>query len=73
MKPDPAMWRWLLERSALRAEECLYFDDVPAYCTVGASLGFQACVHDLVRGNLVKELEAMVGSGSSTATASAAR
>ena len=74
MKPNPAIWHWLLERSGLRAEECLYFDDVPAYCKAGASLGFQASVHDLVRGNLVKELEAMVDPGSSTASsASAAR
>ncbi|MFH2113903.1 MAG: HAD-IA family hydrolase [Spirochaetota bacterium] len=74
MKPEPAIWRWLLERSGLAAGECLYFDDVPAYCRVGASLGFQASVHDLARGNLVKELEAMVAMGSSTASsASAAR
>ncbi len=73
MKPDPAIWLWLLQRSGLAAEECLYFDDVPAYCKMGASLGFQASMHDLARGNLVKELEAMVGSGSSTASASAAR
>lgn len=74
MKPDPAIWRWLLERSGLVAGECLYFDDVPKYCSVGASLGFQTSVHDLVQGNLVKELEAMVGTGSSTASsASAAR
>jgi glucose-1-phosphatase len=74
MKPHPDMWQWLLDRSGLSARECLYFDDVPAYIEAGAALGFQACVHDLARGNLVKELEAMVGSGSSTASsASAAR
>lgn len=74
MKPHPDMWRWLLERSGLPARECLYFDDVPAYIEAGAALGFQAHVHDLARGNLVKELEAMVATGSSTATyASAAR
>ncbi|MGD9938692.1 MAG: HAD-IA family hydrolase [Clostridia bacterium] len=74
MKPHPDMWLWLLERSGLSAGECLYFDDVPAYCEAGAALGFQARVHDLARGNLVQELEYMVGSGSSTASsASAAR
>ena len=74
MKPHPDMWRWLLERSSLAAEECIYFDDVPAYCKAGASLGFQAAMHDPVHGNLVQELETMVGKVSSTAaSASAAR
>lgn len=73
MKPDPAIWRWLLQRSGLEASECLYFDDVPAYCKAGAALGFRACVHDLLRGNLVQELETMAASVSSTASASAAR
>lgn len=72
MKPGLEIWRWLLDRSALAAQECLYFDDVPAYCEAGASLGFRACVHDLARGNLVKELETMVASGSSTASSAAA-
>jgi putative hydrolase of the HAD superfamily len=62
MKPHPDMWRWLLERSGLAAEECLYFDDVPAYCAAGAALGFRASVHDLAQGNLVRELEAMIAS-----------
>jgi FMN phosphatase YigB (HAD superfamily) len=62
MKPHPDMWRWLLERSGLAAEECLYFDDVPRYCAAGAALGFRASVHDLATGNLVRELEAMIAS-----------
>ncbi len=69
MKPHPDIWRWLLERSGLSAGECMYFDDVPAYCEAGAALGFRSSVHDLMRGNLSEELEAMVGSGFTTAHA----
>lgn len=72
MKPDPGIWHWLLQRSSLAAGECLYFDDVPAYCAMGASLGFQSRVHDLSQGNLAEELEAAVRSGSATVSSASA-
>ena len=40
MKPDPRIWRYLLEKSGTRAHESLFIDDVPAYCDAARSLGF---------------------------------
>jgi len=60
MKPDPAIWKWLLDRSGLEAKECLYFDDIAINCDIGSSLGFRAALHDPETGNLSKELEAML-------------
>ena len=42
MKPDPRIWMKLLEYSGLEAKDCLYIDDVPAYCEKAESLGFGA-------------------------------
>ena len=35
MKPDRRIWMKLLEYSGLAASDCLYVDDVRAYCDVG--------------------------------------
>jgi FMN phosphatase YigB (HAD superfamily) len=40
MKPDPAIWRALLERACLAPQECLYVDDVEAFCAAACTLGF---------------------------------
>ena len=41
MKPDPAIWRHLLESHCLAADRCIYIDDVPEYCGAAEGLGFQ--------------------------------
>lgn len=46
MKPDPEIWMALLRCSGLRAEDCLYVDDVKAYCDKAAALGFGAFQYD---------------------------
>jgi FMN phosphatase YigB (HAD superfamily) len=56
MKPDPGIWRWLLERARLEAAECLYIDDVQDYCDVAASLGFAAIRYDISAGGLSRSI-----------------
>ncbi|PKL06950.1 MAG: hypothetical protein CVV53_01685 [Spirochaetae bacterium HGW-Spirochaetae-9] len=46
MKPDPRIWLKLLEYSSLEADDCLYIDDVKAYCDTAESLGFGAFCYD---------------------------
>lgn len=46
MKPDPRIWLKLLEYSGLEAADCLYIDDVKAYCDAAKSLGFGAFCYD---------------------------
>ena len=57
MKPDPAIWRHLLQTTGLRAEQCLYIDDVPAFCGVAEGLGFTAINYLRGRTNLLQRLE----------------
>ncbi|MHB0896141.1 MAG: HAD family hydrolase [Spirochaetales bacterium] len=52
MKPDRRIWMKLLEYSGLAASDCLYIDDVRAYCDVAASLGFGAFCYDKSSDNL---------------------
>lgn len=40
-KPDPAIFRLLLSRYGLKAEECLFLDDTPANLEAAAGLGFR--------------------------------
>ena len=40
MKPDPAIFRVLLDREGLTASECVFIDDGPANVAAAASLGF---------------------------------
>jgi len=61
MKPDPRIWLKLLEYSGLAAADCLYVDDVKAYCNVAESLGFGAFCYDKnahrlshIMGNMLK-------------------
>jgi FMN phosphatase YigB (HAD superfamily) len=46
MKPDPRIWLKLLEYSGLEAGDCLYIDDVQAYCDAAMDLGFGAFCYD---------------------------
>jgi 2-haloacid dehalogenase len=41
-KPDPRIYRLLLDRAGWRAEECVFIDDSPANVAAAADLGFRA-------------------------------
>lgn len=40
MKPDPAIFRYMLEREGLTAQECVFIDDGPANVAAARELGF---------------------------------
>lgn len=42
IKPDPAIYRYLLERFALRAASCLFIDDVAANVAAAQAVGMRA-------------------------------
>ena len=42
IKPDPGIYRYLLERYGLKAEECLFVDDVQANVNGAVAVGMQA-------------------------------
>lgn len=63
MKPDPRCWTWILERSGLSAHECIYVDDVPAYCEVAESLGFRAIHHRIGANDLLQAIRGVLYSG----------
>ncbi|MCR5840744.1 MAG: HAD-IA family hydrolase, partial [Bacteroidales bacterium] len=44
MKPDPALYRILLDRYGLRGEECIFIDDNPRNAAGGESLGIRGIV-----------------------------
>ncbi len=46
IKPDPAIYRILLERYGLTAETSLFIDDNPANIEAGRQLGFQTILFD---------------------------
>ena len=60
MKPDPEIWKTLLRCSGLRAEDCLYIDDVKAYCEAAKTLGFGAFLYDKNVHNLSRILKNML-------------
>jgi len=60
MKPDPRIWLKLLEYSGLAARDCLYIDDVPAYCKAAENLGFGSFCYDKKVHNLSQILENML-------------
>ena len=57
MKPDPGIWRALLERAVLRPEQCLYIDDLEPFCLVARGLGFRALRYRKGETDLVGELQ----------------
>jgi len=60
MKPDPRIWMKLLEYSGLKAGDCLYIDDVRAYCDAASSLGFGSFCYDKNEHNLSHIVENML-------------
>ena len=56
MKPDPAIWRHLLATTGLEAWQCVYLDDVPAYCGAAEALGFTAIHYEKGRTDLLRRL-----------------
>lgn len=46
MKPDTRIWRVLLDYARLKPGDCLFIDDVPAYCAAAESLGIRAFCYD---------------------------
>ena len=41
IKPDPAIYKLLLSRYGLKAEECVFLDDTPANVEAAKALGMQ--------------------------------
>ena len=61
MKPDPALYRILLERYGLKGEECVFIDDNPRNAAGGESLGIRGLVFhnaEQIRGELEELLKA---------------
>ncbi|MFJ5136818.1 HAD-IA family hydrolase [Streptomyces sp. NPDC088707] len=59
-KPEPGMYRLVLEELGLRAEECVFVDDTEQYLPPAADLGF-ATVHAVDPARTVTALEALLG------------
>ncbi len=57
LKPDPRLFRTLLELMGLAAEQVLYVDDDPAHADAAASLGLDACRYQSAAA-LERDLEA---------------
>ncbi|HAG68398.1 MAG TPA: HAD family phosphatase [Lachnospiraceae bacterium] len=58
IKPDPKIYRLLLERYGLRAEECVFLDDTPANVKGAEECGMHAILFES-REQAVKELKKM--------------
>jgi 2-haloacid dehalogenase len=56
VKPDPAVYRYLVERFGLEAPSCLFVDDVEANVGAASSIGMQA-VHYLSGRQLRRDLQ----------------
>ncbi|MFJ6076298.1 HAD-IA family hydrolase [Streptomyces sp. NPDC093065] len=59
-KPDPEIFRLVLERLGLSARECVFVDDTAHHLPAAAALGF-AVVHAEDPAKTVAELEALLG------------
>ena len=60
MKPDPRIWLWLLERAGLEPEDCVYVDDVEAYCATAGALGMGTVTYDFRVDDLWRKLEVIL-------------
>jgi putative hydrolase of the HAD superfamily len=49
LKPDPAIYRWLLEEAALEPDECVFMDDVPSNAEGAQAVGIEAFVFTTAR------------------------
>ncbi|MBO1329838.1 HAD-IA family hydrolase [Streptomyces sp. VRA16 Mangrove soil] len=58
-KPDPEIFRVVLDQLGLRAEECVFVDDTEQYLAPAAALGF-ATVHAVEPGATVAALETLL-------------
>jgi 2-haloacid dehalogenase len=58
IKPDPAIYRVLLDRQGLAAEDCVFIDDSPKNVAAAAALGFHA-LHFTGPERLETELKAL--------------
>ena len=56
MKPDPRIWQILLERARLRAEKCLFIDDLMDNCKAAGRLGMKTIHFKAAEANLVHEV-----------------
>jgi len=55
-KPDPAVWRLLLDRNGLAAQACVYIDDAQTHVDAAAALGLRA-----IRFESARQLRAALG------------
>lgn len=60
MKPDPRIWRILLEYARLEARECIYVDDAPRNCETSERLGFATVLYDKKKHNLAQIVRNML-------------
>ena len=60
IKPDPRIFRILLERYGLNAGECIFIDDSPANIETAARLGFNTVLFDNI-GNVTRRVAALTG------------
>ncbi len=60
MKPDPAIWRYLLRATGLEAGQCVYIDDVAEYCAAAERLGFTAIHYLRHEPGLLQRLEELL-------------
>ena len=57
MKPDPEIWLKALSMHSLDAQECIYIDDIPEFCSAAEDLGFSAIHYAKGQTDLRAELQ----------------
>ena len=61
-KPDPAIYRLLLERYSLTAARCVFLDDTPRNVAAARELGIHGIVVESM-GKALEELRLLLGTG----------
>lgn len=59
-KPDPAIFRLVLDRLAVTAERCIFVDDEPAHLAAAAALGMVTVLHHGSE-TTIQQLERLLG------------
>ena len=59
-KPDPAIFRLVLDRLAVAAERCIFVDDEPAHLAAAAALGMVTVLHHGSE-TTIQQLERLLG------------
>jgi epoxide hydrolase-like predicted phosphatase len=59
-KPDPAIFRLVLERLGVSADRCIFVDDEPAHLTAAAALGMVTVLHHRSE-TTIQQLERLLG------------